>query len=303
MTHQPIQLGLVGAGAWGRHFIETVGGLDDVRLRRLASHNPASRDLIERYCTLHESWAEMIEAGGLDGVIIATPPATHAKIAAAALDRDLAVLIEKPLTLDLAEATALRDRARTAGAVALVDHIDLWNPAWQALKKRRAELGRIRTMAGTWASWGPFRPDTAGRWDYGAHALAVCIDLADAEPNHVEARHLSRASGGELVEAVLGWDDGLTATLRFGNASRSKARDLTVQGSAGALRYDDLAAHKAWLNGAAVSYPPARPLAAVVARFVSAIRDQIIDMTSLDLGVGVVATLTRIDRALGIGRT
>ena len=151
MTREPIQLGLVGAGAWGRHFIATIGGLGDVRLRRLASRARASRDLIERDCTLHESWSEMIEAGGLDGVIIATPPATHAKIATAALRCDLAVLIEKPLTLDLAEATALRDHARAAAAIALVNHIDLYNPAWRALQQRAAEIGRIRTMVGTWA--------------------------------------------------------------------------------------------------------------------------------------------------------
>ncbi len=299
MNRPPIRLGLVGGGMWGRSLIRTIQGLDDVHLCRLASSNPASRTQVDRRCAVYTTWPEMLEAPGLDGVIVATPPPTHAHIAIAALDRDLAVLIEKPLTLDLAQAERLSDRVRQQGAIAMVDHTDLLNPAWQAVRQHLDKIGPIRSMSGAWSNWGPFRQDTSGRWDYGAHALAACIDIVGAEPSRVAARNVVCRESGELVELVLEWDDGPTATLLCGNAHDVKQRELAIHGHLGILLYDDLAEHKATLNGQPVPYSNERPLAKVVQQFASCIRNESAGMRSLELGVSVVRTLKRVDRALG----
>ena len=298
MSEAPVRLGLVGAGYWGRAFIATAADLPQIHLAAMASRNRASRELIGADCALHAAWPDMLAAGGLAGVIIATPPASHAEIAGAALQRNLAVMIEKPLTLDPAEAEVLREAA--AGAIAQVDHTDLFNPAWRALRRRAPEIGRIREIEGAWANRGPFRPDTPGRWDYGPHPLALCIDLLGAEPDRVDARRIVDEDSAELVEAVLEWNAGQRATLRFGNADDSKRRRLTVRGESGVFAYDDLAADKALMNGAPVGFAPESPLAAVLARFAAAIRRGTPDSEDIDLALAVVRTLSRVDAALGV---
>lgn len=301
MNPAPLRLGLVGAGAWGRNYVGAISRVAGVGLARVASRNPASADLVEETGALHADWRDMLAVGDLDGVVIASPPASHAEIALAALERGCAILVEKPLTLDLAAARTLRDRARALGAVAQVDHIDLANPAWRALKARLPEIGAPRRLRGAWANKGPVRSDVSGLWDYGPHAIAVCLDLLGGEPDTVAARYLARVGAAVLIEVRLAWGEEISAELQIGNAAQAKARNLTVEGTKGRMRYDDLADERALLDDAPVPYRAQTPLEAVVERFVAAIREGGPECADLDLGVRVVATLGRIEAALGEG--
>ena len=300
MSKGPIRLGLVGAGRWGRAFIATFAGVPETRLVAVASRNPDSLAILPAGCAIHEAWSDMLAAGGLDGVIVATPPASHAEIAMAAIERELAVLIEKPLTLDVAEAEALGERSQTA--IAHVDHTDLFNPAWQALRRRLAEIGPIREIDCAWSNRGPVRPDTPGRWDFGPHPLALCIDLFGAEPAGVRARRLADERGAELVEATLQWDRGPRAVVRIGNAGDRRRRRLEARGESGTLIYDDVEADKALLNGSPVAFASETPLAAVLARFAAAIERGRPDRGDIELAIAVVRTLARIDAALEADR-
>jgi predicted dehydrogenase len=299
LSAEPVRLGLVGAGPWGRNFIATIAGLPTIRLAAVASSNPANRELIDPDCMLHGAWSDMYAAADLEGVIIATPPASHAEIVLAALERGFAVLVEKPLTLELAEAEALA--ARAAGSIAQVDHTDLYNPAWRALLERVAEIGPIREIECAWFNRGPLRADAPGRWDYGPHPLALCIDLLGAEPTRVTARRTVREGDAELVEADLKWDQGPHARVRIGNAGDHKCRRLEAQGESGTITYDDLAPDKALLDGTPVAFPPEAPLAAVLTRFAMAIGRGQPDNGDVKLGLEVVRTLARIDLALEAG--
>ncbi|MEE1569456.1 MAG: Gfo/Idh/MocA family oxidoreductase, partial [Alphaproteobacteria bacterium] len=126
-----MRLGLIGAGRWGRVYMNTLDHMADVTLNALASSNPQSRDLVGENVDLHEDWRDFINAGGVDGVIVATPPAAHGEIVRAALEAGLPVLVEKPLTLDVDEAKALRDLAERTDGLVMVDHIHLFSPAFR----------------------------------------------------------------------------------------------------------------------------------------------------------------------------
>jgi hypothetical protein len=93
-------LGLVGAGRWGKVFINTLAGMEGVRLAGLASSNPQSRSLVPPDCRVMPEWRDLIQMKNLAGLIVATPPHTHAEITLAAIRAGLPVLVEKPLTLD-----------------------------------------------------------------------------------------------------------------------------------------------------------------------------------------------------------
>jgi predicted dehydrogenase len=95
---------------------------------------------IPHACT---SLAEALELD-LDAVSIATPPATHAPLAAEAFDAGCHVLCEKPFTLNAAEAEALVHQSAAAGLVAMVGHEFRWSLAQSSI-----EWGLGHGMIGT----------------------------------------------------------------------------------------------------------------------------------------------------------
>src|SRR6185295_8261844 len=121
-------------GRWGRNYIKTIAALDDMRLTRLASRNPASRRLVGPRCEISADWRRCMGAGDLDGIIIATPPSLHAEMTIAAVAAGIPVLVEKPLTLGLSEASALRNEVRARSGLVMVDHTHLFHPAFVELK-------------------------------------------------------------------------------------------------------------------------------------------------------------------------
>src|SRR5262249_1624295 len=62
----------------------------------------------------HADYRSLLDAGGLDAVVVCSPHGTHAEVVLAALDAGLHVFVEKPMCITLADAdsiVAARDRA------------------------------------------------------------------------------------------------------------------------------------------------------------------------------------------------
>src|SRR5687768_3073330 len=62
---------------------------------------------------VYDDYRAMLERGGLDAVVVATPDDLHYPITMQALDAGQHVLCEKPLALTAAQARAMYERART----------------------------------------------------------------------------------------------------------------------------------------------------------------------------------------------
>jgi predicted dehydrogenase len=80
-----------------------------------------------------------------DVLHIATPPHSHRVIALQALAAGVHVYIEKPFTIDAAEADEVLDAAQAAGRMVCVGHDQLFDPAWQECRRlvRDGTLGRV----------------------------------------------------------------------------------------------------------------------------------------------------------------
>ena len=115
----PIRVGLIGYGYAGRTFhAPLIGSAPGLALRRIASRDPArvAADLPD--VTVVADPVAVATADAVDLVVIATPNDTHAPLAQAALAAGKHVVIDKPLTLDLAEARALRRGGAQPGPIA-----------------------------------------------------------------------------------------------------------------------------------------------------------------------------------------
>lgn len=310
-----VRLGLIGAGRWGRNYIRTIGALPGVRLARLASHNPASARLVPAGCEIFADWRNLLDPRAIDGIIIATPPALHARMAVAAVESGLPALVEKPLTLDLAEAISLRNLTRARNGFVTVGHTHLYSPAWRRLRQLAGDLGSLRGIRSEAGDHGPFRPDVPVLWDWGAHDVAMCMALVGAPPVRVQARVLEsrpiEGSLGEIIELSLLFAQEIRAHVRIGNMM-PKRRWFAAYFDVAVLVYDDLAPDKLMRYAPAAGDdlpPPAGggtrievgselPLSNVVREFSSSVRNGDRDLSELELGLRVVETLARLQSSV-----
>ncbi|BAE48942.1 Gfo/Idh/MocA family protein [Paramagnetospirillum magneticum] len=305
-SSDPVRLALIGAGRWGRNYIRTIAGLPGAALVRLASSNPESHVLAPPGCVVDAHWRTSIAAPEVEAVIVSTPPASHAEITLAAIAAGKAVLVEKPLTLDLGEADAIARAAREAGAMVWVEHTQLFNPAWTALKAALTSIGPIRAIRSEAGNHGPYRKGGVPMlWDWGAHDIAQTLDLMGRDPNRVSAAWAARGEkeGGDSGDVTLTLAfDGIEARIRLCN-TMDKARRFAVHGERGVLLFDDTAADKltrhpscpdfGWPagKGDTLAIDSEMPLARAVRLFAQAVRTPRPGPSPLDLGLRVVRAL------------
>ncbi len=304
MRPRIIRLGLIGAGRWGRNIIATLGSMRDARLAMVASRNPGTAGLCPADCIVTRDWREVTRARGLDAVVIATPPSLHVPIASDAIRSGKAVFIEKPLSLDPRQARYLLTLAGKRRAFVLVDHIDLFNPAYEVLKRAARGLGPARSIVSEGGNHGPFRPDTPPLWDYVPHDLSLCMDLLGSRPSRVSASR-ERGPRGANWKIRLTFPGGTTADIRAGNEFPERTRRFEACFASAVLIFDDVAKTLARrsLRGDALGprrnlhFPETPPLRRSLELFAAAIRSDSRSLASLKLGVAVVETLARIERS------
>ncbi len=313
-SNQNLKLGLIGAGPWGRNFIHTIKEMDGVGLTRLASANPESASLVDGDCEITTDWLEVAIAADLDGVIVATPPFTHAEIATRAVLAGNPVLVEKPLTLDPGEARELLNITEAEGGFVLVDHIHLFSSAWEVLKREAEALGPVCAIVSEAGRWGPFREDAGVLWDWGPHDVAMCCDLLGRPPETVQAvvseSRQTPEGLGETLKLEADFGRGVSAGIVLSNLLDGHRRYFRAYFNDCALVYDDTSPEKLvrhpLLEGSKDKLGPGEPLPVndemqmnrLIRTFGDAIREGSRDAASLRLGVSVVEILTRAQQTL-----
>ncbi len=138
MTDARLRVGVVGGGlvAQAMHLQYLAAMRERFELAALAEPSRTVREaLCEQYRIpgSHADFRRLLEAGGLDAVLICSPAGTHAEIALAALDAGLHVFVEKPMCITLADADAIVAACDRAGKVVQVGYMKRFDPAVEAL--------------------------------------------------------------------------------------------------------------------------------------------------------------------------
>src|SRR6476620_4197879 len=112
-VRKTLRCAVVGCGYIADIYMQAFRGLP-VRVEAVCDIQP---ERLARFCSRHgikhsfASCKELLQACNLDFVVTATPPSPHASFANPALDHSVAVVVEKPACLSLAEAKTLSDRS------------------------------------------------------------------------------------------------------------------------------------------------------------------------------------------------
>jgi predicted dehydrogenase len=122
---EAIGIGIIGAGFARTTQIPGFRDCMGARVVAIASKRREHAESVAREFGIEHvaaDWRQLIEREDIDLISVVTPPATHLEMALAALAGGKAVLCEKPMAMDAAEAKRMSDRAGEAGVLALIDH-------------------------------------------------------------------------------------------------------------------------------------------------------------------------------------
>lgn len=182
----PVRVGVVGLGFMGRVHLDAyararAAGFDN-EIVAVCDRNPERRRGVPKRAgnldvgegrlafdpasvRAYERPEDLIEEGGIDLLSITTPTPSHVPLAVRALERDIAVLVEKPVALDRAAAERLAEAEERSASFCLPALCMRFWPEWRFLAEsvRGGRFGRPLAVAleriGTRPAWSDFYAD------------------------------------------------------------------------------------------------------------------------------------------------
>ncbi|HSI04616.1 MAG: Gfo/Idh/MocA family protein [Myxococcota bacterium] len=222
-----VRIAVVGGGHLGTYHCQKI--VADERAQLVAVIDPVDEKR-QKLASLHHvsAFATLAELRDpVDAVIVATPTRTHSAIAHEALERNLHVLVEKPITATTSEAVALVEAAKKRGRVLQVGHTERWNPAVTAALAMVDKPGYI--VAERLAPFSGRSTDVDVVLDLMIHDLDIVGALISAKL--VETRSVGVpiiTSEIDMAAARLQFEDGTVAQISAGRASLEPVRKIRL---------------------------------------------------------------------------
>lgn len=148
-SDRKLRIGIIGTGGIANSHIESYKKQDDVEIVAGADLVPGKA---EEFFKTHEveakafvDYKEMIDTVELDAVSVCTYNRTHAECTIYALEHGIPVLLEKPMTVTLDEAIAIRKAEKKSGKIVSVGFQPRFDDNMKMIKKivQSGELGKI----------------------------------------------------------------------------------------------------------------------------------------------------------------
>ncbi len=237
-----IRVAVVGAGSMGMNHLRVLKDFDEEHVQLVGVAEPYEPHLERAVNRFHivgyRDYRELIERESPHLVAVVVPTDMHFEVASFVLGCGISVLIEKPITSSVKEATALIELARVQHAKIAVGHIERFNPAVMQVKKHLVvgQLGQLFQMHAR--RLGPFPPrirDVGVTLDLATHDIDVMRYLVDAEVEHVfsETGRRIHNKHEDMVLGVLRFSNSVIGMLDVNWLTPTKVRELSITGEKG----------------------------------------------------------------------
>lgn len=259
-------VGVVGCGYWGKNLVRNFHELGS--LKTIYDMDPNAMEILGRkYDTpTCDSYRQMLEDSGLQGIVIAAPAAQHYALAKQALEAGKDVFAEKPLALHVEEAEELTQRAKKQGRILMVGHLLQYHPAIRKLKLliREGVLGKVQYIHSSRLNFGKLRTEENILWSFAPHDISAILYLLDEEPVSIAA-HGGNYLNAEIADVTLSscrFASGVTAHIFVSWLHPFKEQKLVIVGDRQMAVFDDTqSARKLLLYPHQVDWIDRRPVA------------------------------------------
>lgn len=226
------KVALLGCGRWGRHILRDLLSLGcevPVVARSEASIGRAREGGATAIV------ADLDSLGPVDGVVVATPTATHAEVVGEALELGVPVFVEKPLTNDVAAAREL-----AAAAPDRLFVMDKWryHPGVLELARiaRSGELGAPVGIHSRRVTLGHRYTDVNTVWIHAPHDLAITLEILGEVPPPRSA--VPELVGGELAGLTAFLGDSPWCVIEVSTLAPGHRRELRLVCEGGVAQLD-----------------------------------------------------------------
>jgi predicted dehydrogenase len=245
-------IGVVGYGAFGHRHGRASDQTAGLRFTAVADTDPQRRADAARdfpAVAVHADVDALLADVEVDIVVVATPPVSHADVAARALRAGKHVVVEKPLCLTPADADLLLGLAADRDRTLTVHQNRRWDPDFMTVRRvvDRGLLGEVfnvETFVGGFEhpcrAWHSEVSVSGGAvYDWGAHHLDWVLQLLGDFPSSVQTTRHKRVwhdvTNADQLRVRLRWPDGREAEFVDSMLAAVRRPKFYVQGTRGTL--------------------------------------------------------------------
>ena len=267
----PVRVGVVGCGRQGRAIIAELSSFENVTLAAICDSEPRRLNAGNRRAPDAETFADhtqMLDAGKIDAVFVATPPHLHRTVAEDALKAGVHVYCEAPLAHTPEDAKAIASAARGSDRVFQSGYLARANPVYQLARtffvsdavRTLVSMDAVRARKTSWRT--PARDPEAEKrlnWrldpsvttglagEWGSHQFDVFHWYTGLYPDRVSGFGSIRVheDGREVhdtISATLGFPGGSALTYNATLANSYQGRHELFRGENAAIKL-------AWSHG------------------------------------------------------
>lgn len=251
-TQNQTTIAQIGVGYWGPNLLRNLIANKKCNVKTVVDLTAERREFVKSLypaVNVTDDVQDMLNDPSIDAVVIATPAATHFKLAIAALESGKHVFVEKPMAQTVSEVEQIGALAKKKNLVAMVGHTFLYNAAVRYLKQLidSGELGKMRYIYSQRLNLGRIRSDVDALWNFAPHDVSIIqYLLGDPEPISVTRQGMDYIQKGidDVVFLNIIYSDKVMAHIHVSWLDPHKVRKITVVGSKKMVVYDDIADNK-----------------------------------------------------------
>lgn len=240
-----MRIGLVGAGAVGRYHLEAAQSIPGVVMTSICDPKAGAADLIDPSGQLRRfiRYEDLLAADAVDAVIINTPHHLHDVMAIAALERDLHVLVEKPMATSISGCEQMIESAARSATILAIGHVQHFLPDKVQTRAilTSGSLGRVVAINDRRTT--DYRPGVRPDWFYdrkrsgggalfnlGAHCIDRAVWLGGASVESVRAWSVDRFGSGIETDGHI-WltlSNGIEVNISILSETAEIADEITI---------------------------------------------------------------------------
>lgn len=224
---RPVRVGVIGVGYLGKIHAKIYQRMSDVELVGVVdTHEVAARQVADE-CGC-EAWTDIDDIiDKIDAVSIVVPTGLHLEVAKPFLEKNIHMLLEKPVAPTYEESEQLVELAEKSGVVFQVGHLERYNAGVMALAERAKEPRFIEVHR-----LGPFvarATDVDVVTDLMIHDIDIVMELVGSKIQDIHAMGVPVVTNHvDIANARIVFENGAVANVTASRVSTKKFRRIRV---------------------------------------------------------------------------
>ena len=237
-----VRVGVIGLGNMGKNHVRVYSKVANLVALSDINEEIGSEMASRNGANFYKDYKEMIEKEQLDAVSVVVPTALHYKFVLDCLEKKIPSLVEKPISVNIAEAKRMLSISKKYKTLLMVGHVERFNPAIIKLKKiiDSGRLGKVISLLAVRVGITPPNPAASDvALDLGIHDVDVFNFLLGRFPNKKKIIKTKLFSKNVADSSVLLLEYGKVSGLIQTNwITPVKLRKLFVSGTEGYVELD-----------------------------------------------------------------